>query len=311
VSDVIVEVELEVAQQVRNLKFNLLYSNPIERFGPGESHDFRVDHKITHPGNHSLRCKVSYMRHVVDRREFKKVYKFVVSDPIRVKHRISHLKSDEMLVEVRVRNKSQTSRLLCDKVTLKPSKEFVLVQGYVDHSPCTSVVQLHPGGGHNFLYKMVSTSSIVHHAEASSSSSSSNGGEKEDSSSPSSLSNVQIRAGGKLQNTTPIKTGYSHNRHQHHPDPHGLEAIGNFEIRWRSNLGEPGSKNFVLSRKPPAVEALKLTIENLPDVCVMEMPFVVCCKIKNKKKGNEKSKFGGSFVEESACGCISSWPIRS
>jgi hypothetical protein len=64
--------------------------------------------------------------------------------------------------------------------------------------------------------------------------------------------------------------------------------IGKLDIVWRTSLGDKGRlQTSQLQRQPPVLNDLKFSVDSVPPICTVDVPFDVTCKLVNTTSDRE------------------------
>ncbi|CAO3626981.1 unnamed protein product [Cunninghamella echinulata] len=115
------KVELQTSSQRFSLYDTL--KQPQLILQPNQTHDVTVSHEIKELGVHILVCSVFYTTPDGKKRNFRKFYKFQVSNPLAVKTKLNNVADGRVCMEAQVQNVSQGPMYL-ERMKFEPSDYF-------------------------------------------------------------------------------------------------------------------------------------------------------------------------------------------
>ncbi|KAJ3385045.1 hypothetical protein HDU92_003272 [Lobulomyces angularis] len=258
-----IKAELQTSSQ----RFSLLdtSSDPdsVVSLVPNQSSEFRINHEIRELGVHILVCTITY-HHQMEKKSFRKFYKFQVLNPILVKTKIvnpvNSAKNNQQFEDISnfcIKNNSNIIFIECQlqNLTLQPiyieKLNFIFSKDLFKFTDLNCSQRDDNKLGGNFPDKNVFNEAC--------------------------LNPLDIRQ--YLFKLDPLENKLEEAR--------AIQNLGKLEISWRSIFGQLASlETSDLTTKPLKVEAFELAIISIPDVIYSEEPF----KLKLSLKNNSNTK---------------------
>ncbi|KAL6075753.1 Trafficking protein particle complex subunit 13, variant 2 [Balamuthia mandrillaris] len=270
VSNVSMKVDLQTRQQERKNLLDLSH-HPISAFPPGQSADFVVRRELTEATDHYLVCTTSYLEGA-ERRSFKKLFKFSVSEPFEIEHKVlPFIQGESLLVEIQIKNMVQNPVVLSSVAFLPASKKAKMTDLNTMSSLSSTPKVLCVGGIRNYLYKIESRktrkkrrdSSVGEGAEV-----------REEGDSDSTIDEKELAVEESPIFASPTAKSSSAQDTQH--------LLGTFHIHWRTTMGESAVKLHQVYYLPPKRRSVNLEFVSLPSEIVLEQTFTALCKLTNQ-----------------------------
>ncbi|CAO3616521.1 unnamed protein product [Cunninghamella blakesleeana] len=269
-----IKVELQTSSQRFSLYDTLKQPPPQMMLEPNKTHDITVSHEIKELGVHILVCSVFYTTPDGKKRNFRKFYKFQVSNPLAVKTKLNNLSDGRVCMEAQIQNVSQGPMFL-ERMKFEPSDYFHF-------------------------------NDLNYHLSSSSSSSNNNNNnnssieEIEKNESKSSIFDDAFIHPQDIRQYLYMLTPKSSNKDK---IARTTNALGKLDIVWRSSMGDMGRlQTSQLTRKVPILDDIEvqpisakvyMNQENdqinpvtTTDKILLETPFILKLKIYNHSAQN-------------------------
>ncbi|KJE92725.1 hypothetical protein CAOG_03639 [Capsaspora owczarzaki ATCC 30864] len=242
IRDVAVKAELQTTSQRVPLS-DLAPSD--KELSPGASVDVVVHHEVKELGVHILVCSVSYMTADDERKIFRKFFKFNVLHPLAVKTKVYNVE-DDIFLEAQVQNITPAPMYI-EAVKFEAMPQF----DFQDLNVLSSAASASSSSTNQAGLKAspATTFGLAYHVN------------------PQDIRQYLYRLSPKVKGDKTARAA---------------DKIGKMDILWKTNMGEVGRlQTSQLPRKLPALTELAVTVVEVPDNVVLEVPFTVQCRITN------------------------------
>eukprot|EP01104_Vermistella_antarctica_P011831 TRINITY_DN3343_c0_g1_i2.p1 TRINITY_DN3343_c0_g1~~TRINITY_DN3343_c0_g1_i2.p1 ORF type:complete len:384 (+),score=86.03 TRINITY_DN3343_c0_g1_i2:315-1466(+) len=251
-------VGIKAELQTQTQRFILLDRSPqqIPKFVAGASNDFVVQHEVKEEGIHILVCSANYTKLDGERKYFRKLFKFKVENPLRIKTRTHNLQGD-VLLEVEVQNASKQSFFL-EQVVFKPVSLFgtseVVVQN--DEQDTTRKLKKEKQKGGDVSLPIPKPLALP----------------------PLLPGQVYMKPDSSKQYLYRLSP----------KDPNSMitmnaNVLGHMEVVWKGALGEGGRlRSGQIERLLPHTREIELRLLQIPSDIRVERPFTLQCEITNR-----------------------------
>jgi trafficking protein particle complex subunit 13 len=261
-----IKAELQTSSQRFTLADTVSLSSASSSLLPTQSAEFLIHHEIKELGFHILLCSVHYSSGI-DRKFFRKFYKFQVLNPLAVKTKVNSINDGRVLLEAQVQNVSG-SPMLMEKLNFEPSDLF----DFIDL---------------NYVSSSIDSSSLSSSSNPNSNNSNNN--------------NIKITSANETTTSTPSsKTSifgpslylYPQETRQYlymltpktpnDPLARSTPTLGKLDLLWRTQLGQTGRlQTSQLSRKVQSLDPYEVTVVTIPPRICAEVPFSLVCRVRN------------------------------
>ncbi|CAG7834269.1 unnamed protein product [Allacma fusca] len=248
---VVTNVSCKVELQTNTQKFVLSDDRTMSEIKTGSTLDIVMHHEVKEMGKHMLICTLTYTVPGAISAEpvtLERFFRFQVKKPLDVKTKLYNAENDEVFLEAQVQN--ITSSAIClERISLEPSSCFSC-------TPLTSTVDEFDS------IKKVSLGSLPKLPLQPM------------------RSNVMLDVENSQQflyRLSPIAD-----------NARSATNIGKLDIVWRTSLGDKGRlQTSQLQRQPPVLNDLKFSVDKMPSICTVDVPFDVTCKLTNTTSERE------------------------
>ncbi|KAI9090278.1 hypothetical protein DFS34DRAFT_374802 [Phlyctochytrium arcticum] len=229
---------------------------------PTQSAEFVINHEIKELGVHILVCSVHYSTGSLERKHFRKFYKFQVLNPLTVKTKVNSLQDGRVFLEAQVQNVANElmylERMRFDPNDLFSYRDLNTVQNTINATPLTTSItkSTNPLAAFDIAAPLTSTVGV---------------GATEDGAiylDPQDTRQYLYMLYPKKPQDSVART---------------TASLGKLDIMWRTHLGHAGRlQTSQLSRKVPVQEPYDLQLIATPEHQIRaEVPFTVTCRIRN------------------------------
>ncbi|CAG8586617.1 1895_t:CDS:1 [Funneliformis caledonium] len=285
-----IKAELQTSSQ--RLQLADTSSKPIPIAEPLKACEFVIRHEIKELGLHNLVCMVQYTTDEGVKRSFRKFYRFRVLNPFAVKTKVNNMGDGTVFLEVQIQNVAERLMYL-EKMGFEPGDVFNYQDlNYVISDEEIEEKELVKVNG-NFNEKINKESNIEDTENNEDQNNEDLNVKKEDfKSTKVSLEQESIFGENSYLNPQDIRQYlYMLTPKPEIDDKLGrtTNALGKLDIVWRSSHGETGRlQTSQLTRKPPALDEIELSVTSVPPLIELEVPFKLGCRIRNRTSSTLK-----------------------
>ncbi|KAG9303599.1 hypothetical protein G9A89_018495 [Geosiphon pyriformis] len=270
------EIGIKAEIQTNTQRFPLLdtISEPLIKLEPSKTTEHHLQHEIKELGVHVLLCSAIYFNNDGEKRNIRKLYRFQVMNPLAVKTKVNNMADGKVFLEVQVQNVADREMYL-ERMKFESGEIF----GFKD------------------LNFVVDEYGVEVRSKVSDSSGIKSDGimEKEILLNSENAQEIPETQEEEFESVFGIQNYLNPQDVRQYlymliPKP-GIEdrlarttnALGKLDIVWRSNSGETGRlQTSQLTRKPPILEEIELSVTKIPPLIVLEKPFTLGCRIRNR-----------------------------
>ncbi|CAI2176110.1 15239_t:CDS:1 [Funneliformis geosporum] len=287
-------IKAELQTKSQRLQLADTSSKPIPIAEPHKACEFVIRHEIKELGIHNLVCMVQY---TTDEgvRSFRKFFRFRVLNPFAVKTKVNNMGDGTVFLEVQIQNVAERLMYL-EKMGFEPGDVF----NYQDLNYVISDEEINEKGLVNVngnLNEETNKESNI-----------------EDTENIEQQNNEDLNVKKNLLNSEDVKStkvslesifgkdSYLNPQdirqylYMLTPKPEvedklgrTTNVLGKLDIVWRSSHGETGRlQTSQLTRRPPALDEIELSVTSVPPLIELEVPFKLGCRIRNRTSSTLK-----------------------
>ncbi|CAG8547820.1 6184_t:CDS:1 [Ambispora leptoticha] len=269
------EISVKAEIQTSTQRFPLTDTSlePLSTLGPSKSTEHVIQHEIKELGVHLLVCSVTYLTDDGEKRNIRQIHRFQVMNPLAVKTKVNNMADGKVFLEVQVQNVADREMHL-ERMKFESGDVF----GFKD---LNYVVD--DNGMEVMSKQLESTKKEIDNINDKEDTQNSERSLEEnvEEEEPESIFGIQNYLNPQdirqyLYMLTP-KPGIEERLAR------TINVLGKLDIVWRSNSGETGRlQTSQLTRKPPILEEIELSVTTIPASIILETPFTLGCRIRNR-----------------------------
>ncbi|CAG8496147.1 5446_t:CDS:2 [Ambispora gerdemannii] len=244
---------------------------------PNKSTECVIQHEIKELGVHAFVCLVTYLTNEGEKRSIRRVYRFQVMNPLAVKTKVNNMADGKVFLEVQVQNVAEREMYL-ERMKFESGDVFGFKDlNYVVDNNGMEVMSVAEK-------QLESTRKEIDDIN-----------DKEDTQNSEKSLEESVKEEKKPENIFGVENYLNPQDIRQYlymliPKP-GIEerltrttnALGKLDIVWRANSGETGRlQTSQLTRKPPILEEIELSVTTIPTSIILETPFTLGCRIRNR-----------------------------